>query len=438
MKATDLIARKRDRQIHSEEEIRELVRMIVDGSMPDYQGAAWLMAVYLNGLDESETLALTLAMRDSGQKIDLSAISGVKLDKHSSGGVGDKTTLAVIPMLAAMGVPILKMSGRGLGFSGGTIDKLESIPGFRTDLSVQEAVSQVRKIGAALIGQSPDLVPADKKLYALRDVTATIDSIPLITASIMSKKLAGGADSVLLDVKVGRGAFMKTVERARELAEAMVRIGAGAGVRTAAVLTEMDEPLGYSVGNALEVREACELLSGSGRVDTRFRELCVFLTAHGLILAGKAKDSAEGFSQAESALSSGKAAEKLEEVIAAQGGDASVVRTPERLVAAGTVRRVRAESEGFVTQIDAESVGRLCVSLGGGRLKKDDAIDHSVGIVLMKRAGDSVRAGEVIADLHVKSEEGASAAAESFKEAVEIGSEAPPARPVVLELIGVG
>jgi pyrimidine-nucleoside phosphorylase len=401
MRPYDLIAKKRDGGEHTQHELQELARAVTDGVMPDYQVAAWLMAAFLRGMTPAETLALTLAMRDSGQRVDWGDVPGIKLDKHSSGGVGDKVTPVVVPLLAAAGVPMLKMSGRGLGFSGGTVDKLESIPGFRSDLSPEEASDQVKHIGAALVGQSPALVPADKKLYALRDVTATIESIPLIAASIMSKKLAGGADAVLLDVKVGRGAFMKTEARARELSRAMVEIGTGAGVRTVAALTSMDEPLGYTVGNALEIAEACALLTGKGRIDARFRELCMILAARGLVLAGKAGDDRAARSVLERLLAQGTAAAKFEAIIQAQGGDPRVVAEPARLPKAATVQPVRSEVEGYVKVIDAEQIGQLAVEIGAGRMRKEDAIDPAVGIVLMKKTGDRVIGGDVLAELHL-------------------------------------
>ncbi len=435
MRPTDLIARKRDGCEHTPEELQALVRALVDGSMPDYQTAAWLMAAYLRGLSPAETLSLCAAMRDSGRTIDLSSIPGVKVDKHSSGGVGDKTSLVVVPILAAAGCPILKMSGRGLGFSGGTIDKLEAIPGFRTDLPAEAAVEQVRRIGAAIVGQTADLAPADKKLYALRDVTATIDSIPLIAASIMSKKLAGGADAVLLDVKVGRGAFMKTLERARELARAMVDIGVGAGVKTVAALTAMDEPLGYAVGNAVEVAEAGATLTGRGRVDERFRDLCVTLSARALVLGGKAADDEGGRRLAEEALHSGAAAAKLEEVIAAQGGDHRVVQEPDRLPRAPAIRRVRSETEGYVHAIDAEAVGRLAVALGAGRQRKEDSIDPAVGIVLMKKRGDHVEAGEILADLHLRDEQSAPDGADTLRAAYSLAPDQPRPEPIIYEFV---
>jgi pyrimidine-nucleoside phosphorylase len=432
----DLIRKKRDAEALTAQEIRSLVAAVTDGAMPDYQVAAWLMAAYLRGLNADETLALTHAMRDSGDVVDWGDVDGFKLDKHSSGGVGDKTTLVVVPLLAACGVRMLKMSGRGLGFSGGTVDKLESIPGFRSNLSVREAREQVKRIGAALLGQSPALVPADKKLYALRDVTATIESIPLIAASIMSKKLAGGADAVLLDVKVGRGAFIKTLDEARLLAKTLVQIGNGSGVRTVAALTTMDEPLGYAVGNAVEVAEACRTLTGRGRVDERFLELCLVLASRGLVLAGKAEDDLTARSILEKALSSGDAANKLAEIIEAQGGDLGVVANPDSLRLHKTVLRARATKDGVVETIDAEAIGVLGVDLGAGRVHKEDGIDPAVGIVLNKKTGDDVRAGDILADIYVRDEKEAAArtAVDRVKEAYRIGG-TPNLRPVIYEFV---
>jgi pyrimidine-nucleoside phosphorylase len=432
MRPYDLIRKKRDGEAHTAEELRQLVGAVTDGTMPDYQVSAWLMAAFLRGLSAEETLALTLAMRDSGDVVEWGDVGGVRLDKHSSGGVGDKTTLVVVPLLAACGVPMLKMSGRGLGFSGGTVDKLESIPGFRTNLSIREAREQVQRVGAALVGQSPSLAPADKKLYALRDVTATIESIPLIAASIMSKKLAGGANAILLDVKVGRGAFMKTQERARALASAMVAIGNGAGVRTVAALTAMDEPLGYAVGNAVEVIEACRTLTGRGRVDERFRDLCLVLASRGLVLAGKAEDDPSARSILEETLSSGAAARKFEVIVEAQGGDPKVVADPDSLRLHTTVLRVRSEKEGVVEAIDAEAIGTLAVDLGAGRQRKEDTIDPAVGIVLNKKTGDEVKAGEVLADIYVRDEKdpAAAIAPDRLRDAYTIGGNAQP-RPII-------
>jgi len=431
----DLIAEKRDGREHSPDAICDLVRSVVDGNMPDYQIAAWLMAAYLRGLTKSEILALTLAMRDSGDVVRWEGVPGIKLDKHSSGGVGDKTTLVVVPLIAAAGVPMLKMSGRGLGFSGGTIDKLESIPGFRTDLTTEEALAQVKRIGAALIGQSPRLVPADKKLYALRDVTATIDSVPLIAASIMSKKLAGGADAVLLDVKVGQGAFMKTLDRARELANTMVEIGSKADVRTVVALTAMVEPLGYAVGNALEVADACATLTGSGRVDSRFRQLCLSLSARGLVLAGGARTDEEALPILDAVLKSGAAAAKFAEIIEAQGGDPKIVEQPERLPKANEVAHVLSDTVGYVTAIDAEAVGRLAMEMGAGRVKKEDSIDPSAGIVLLKKSGDSIVNGEPLCELHLNDADRSAAIAASLREAITIGEAQTKLGAIVYEFI---
>lgn len=434
MRPYDLIARKRDGGEHTSEEMACLVRAVVEGAMPDYQVAAWLMAAYLRGLTKAETLALTLAMRDSGETVRLDDVPGIKLDKHSTGGVGDKTSLVVVPLLAAAGVPILKMSGRGLGFSGGTIDKLESIPGLRTDLSVEEARAQVKRIGAALIGQTPSLVPADKKLYALRDVTATVESIPLIAASVMSKKLAAGADVVLLDVKVGRGAFMKSLDRARVLAETMVEIGRGADVRTVAFLTDMEEPLGYAVGNALEVAEACALLTGASHVDARFRDLCLTLAAHGLVLAGKSSNEQAARRSLESLLHAGAVAEKWEQLIAAQGGDARVVRNPDLLPTTGVVMTIRAETGGYLAAMDAEAIGRLAVAMGAGRIRKEDAIDPAVGILLHKKTGDAVALGEPLAELRCSetaTEEDHTRYSAMFRAAVTIADSKPSPRPLI-------
>jgi pyrimidine-nucleoside phosphorylase len=435
MRPYELIAKKRDGGTHDATEIRALVTAVVDGSMPDYQVSAWLMAAFLNGLSEEETLALTLAMRDSGDVVHWKGVPGIKLDKHSSGGVGDKTSLVVVPLLAAAGVSMLKMSGRGLGFSGGTIDKLESIPGFKTDLSIDSAIAQVRQIGAVMVGQSPHLVPADKKLYALRDVTTTIESIPLIAASIMSKKLATGADAILLDVKVGGGAFMKTLERGRELAQTMVRIGSRAGVKTVAVLTAMDEPLGYSVGNALEVAEACSLLTGQGRVDERFRELCLELSAKGLVLAQKARTVDEARVTVKRILQSGEGAAKFEEIVRAQGGDASVVRDTSRLPRAKDIVQVSSAADGFVGSIVAERIGHLVVEIGGGRVKKEDDIDPMVGIILCKKTGDPVTKGDILAKVHLSDRSHETAIKDSVLAAFALSPNPPAPQHIIYEFI---
>lgn len=391
MNPVEIIARKRDGAELTAEEIGGFVRGVTDGSIADYQASAWLMAVYLKGMTARETRDLTLAMRDSGAKIDLSDLkNGPALDKHSTGGVGDKTTLIVMPILAALGVPMLKMSGRGLGFSGGTVDKLESIPGFRAELSVAEAKSQVERIGAALIAQSKELTPADGILYALRDMTATVASMPLIASSIMSKKLAAGAGRIMLDVKVGLGSFMKTQEQAEALARTMVALGEEAGVPTDAVLTAMDEPLGRMVGNALEVREALSVLQNDPESEPRLRALCVELAGHGLLDVGKVSTLEEGRRQAEQMLTSGRAAAKFAEIVAAQGGPDSCAAILAALPQAPVRLEVSVDCEGVVAGLDAEAIGRLAMKMGAGREKKGDRIDPAVGIILHAKTGDKV------------------------------------------------
>lgn len=403
MNPAQVIAHKRDGCALTEAEIRAFVAGVCDGSVPDYQAAALLMAITLRGMDARETLDLTLAMRDSGRLVDLSGLrGGPTLDKHSTGGVGDTTTLIVVPILAACGVPVLKMSGRGLGFSGGTADKLDAIPGLRTALSVDEAREQTARIGAALISQSDELVPADRILYALRDVTATVESLPLIASSIMAKKLAAGAGRILLDVKVGRGAFMKDVPSAEALARMMIRIGASAGVPTSAVLTAMDEPLGFAVGNALEVREAVDILRNRPGVEPRLRELCVSLAAHGLCAVGKISSPEGARSQCLEALESGAAAEKFARIVAAQGGPPDLDALEESLPIARDRLAVLSKQSGIVAAIDAEAIGRLAGTIGAGRAMKSDLIDPSVGIVLQAKTGGSVEPGNLLATLHLR------------------------------------
>ena len=406
MNVYDFIAQKRDGGEHSDADIAAWIRGVSDGSIADYQVGAWLMAVYLRGMTARETLALTLAMRDSGRTIDLSRLlNGPALDKHSTGGVGDKTTLAVVPLLAAAGIPLLKMSGRGLGYSGGTVDKLEAIPGFRTDLSVEQAVAQTERIGAALIAQSAELAPADKALYALRDVTATIESLPLIASSIMSKKLAAGAGRILLDVKVGRGAFMKTQERAEALARTMIAIGNGAGVPTGAMLTAMDEPLGRTVGNALEVREALLLLTDPASAEPMFRDLCIELAAHGLTAMGKSPNEEAAKAAVNHLLESGAAARKFAEISAAQGGPDNIEEILRVLPTAAKKITVTAQETGRVAECDAEATGRLAVTLGAGRARKTDVIDPAVGIEFYCKTGDRIAAGEPLAALFLRPED---------------------------------
>ncbi len=396
----DFLSAKRAGQEHSEEEICTFISMMMKGDIPDYQISAWLMAVCINGMTFNEVVHLTLAMRDSGRTLNLDSIPGIKLDKHSTGGVGDKTTLIIIPILAAAGVPILKMSGRGLGFTGGTTDKLGSIPGFRTALSIQEAVRQVLKWGAAMVSQVTELAPADKRLYALRDVTATVDSIPLITSSILSKKLAVGADVILFDVKIGSGAFMRSLDEGKELGRMLIRVSKAAGKDSVALLTNMDQPLGRAVGNALEVREACELLTNPHCSDTRLLELCRELVVNGLVLADKVKSVDEGREEFDRILNSGDGARSLERIVSAQGGDPSIVAHPELLPSTDSIIEVRAECSGYVTQIHAGECGRIAMALGAGRSKLEDDVNPAAGISLNCHIGDYVERNQVLALLH--------------------------------------
>lgn len=435
MRMYDIIAKKRDGGELTKEEIGWFVGGCVSGEIPDYQISALLMAVYLRGMTARETADLTLGMAASGDVADLSTVPGVTVDKHSTGGVGDKTTLVAVPMAASLGVSVAKMSGRGLGHTGGTIDKLESIPGLTTALGRGRFLETVRKVGCCIAGQSGNLVPADKKLYALRDVTATVDSIPLIASSVMSKKLAAGADCILLDVKAGSGAFMKTLPEALELARAMVRIGRDAGRRTAALVTDMDAPLGYAVGNALEVAEACETLRGRGPED--LTELCVELAAGMLSLAdfggmARCRELARG------AIASGAAFAKLREFAAAQGGDVSVLDDPSRFPHAGFRREILADQGGFLCAMDTERVGAACVELGAGRAKKDDAVDPAAGILLRRKPGDRAEKGEPLAVLFASDEPKCRRAEEIFRAAVRFGARPPEPRPLILARVPAG
>ncbi len=424
MHPVEFIREKRDGKAHAPEAIREWIRAITRDAVPDYQVAAWLMAVYFRGMTREETFALTDAMAHSGEVLDLSGL-GPTVDKHSSGGVGDKTSLVVAPVLAAAGAVVAKMSGRGLAHTGGTIDKLESIPGFRTELTKEAFFRQAREVGLVIAAQSADLAPADGKLYALRDVTATVESEPLIASSIMSKKLAAGARAIALDVKVGKGAFLKTREEARSLAELMVAIGEAAGRRVAAVLSQMDEPLGRAVGNAIEVREAIETLRGRGPAD--LTELALALAREGLELVGIPGE------RAEEALASGAALQKFRAFVAAQGGDPRVVDEPERLALAPGVAEVRAERGGVVTELDAYRVGLAVLRLGGGRERKGEPVDHGVGVYLERKVGDRVEPGEVLARVYHR-ERGLPEALALIQDAYRIGEAARPL-PLVLEVV---
>ena len=429
MRPYDLIRKKRDGGELTPEEIMFLVHGFLQGQVADYQVSAWLMAVYFRGMTDRETADLTLAMARSGRMLDLRDIPGVKVDKHSSGGVGDKTSLVLVPLVASCGVPVPKMSGRGLGHTGGTLDKLESIPGLRTELSVETFTEQVRRIGCAIAGQTADLVPADKKLYALRDVTATVDSLPLIASSIMSKKIAGGADAIVLDVKTGSGAFVKEVEAAHALGRAMVAIGSRLGRRTVALVTDMDQPLGHAVGNAVEVQEAVATLRGEGPGD--LTELCLSLGVEMLRLGGRVQDAGEGRRLLQERLRDGGGLSKFQEMVRAQGGDPSVVEHPERLSAAPVTAEVPAPEDGYVQGIDTEAVGRVAMALGAGRVRVGDRVDPAVGIMVLAKRGTRVERQHVLALVHARTEEAARAAVRSLQEAYRIGAAPPPARPLV-------
>jgi len=430
----DIITKKQKGQPLREEEISFFVRGTVDGSIPDYQVSAFLMAVYFCGMDKTETALLTKYMAASGETVDLSGVPGVKADKHSTGGVGDKTTLVAAPVVAACGVKVAKMSGRGLGHTGGTLDKLESIPGFRTGLPREEFLRIVRQVGVCVIGQSGNICPADKKLYALRDVTGTVQSIPLIASSIMSKKLAAGADCILLDVKVGSGAFMKTKEEALALANEMVDIGRAYGKKTAALITNMDVPLGCAVGNALEVAEAVDTLKGGGPED--FKELCLALAANMLALAGKG-GADECSALATDALASGRALDVFIKMVAAQGGDAAVIKETSLLPGAPFVREIAAGEDGYVARMDAEKCGIAAGILGAGREVKDSPIDHAAGIMLKKKPGDPVKKGETIAELHSSDENRLSGAQAVFLSGIEYSDIKITAAPLIMGKTGL-
>ncbi|HNX93106.1 MAG TPA: pyrimidine-nucleoside phosphorylase [Syntrophomonas sp.] len=403
MKVVDIITKKRDGLEMNQAEIEFMVQAISNGSIPDYQISAWAMAVYFQGMSDAETTALAMAMAYSGEVMDLSAIEGIKIDKHSTGGVGDKTTMVVIPLAAAAGIPAAKMSGRGLGHTGGTIDKFESIPGFKVELSREQFINQVSRIRAAVVSQSGNLVPADKKLYAIRDVTATIESIPLIASSIMSKKIAAGAQGIVLDVKVGQGAFMKEQAQAIRLAETMVRIGRGAGRQVVALITDMSQPLGYNIGNALEVKESIDLLKGQGPED--LKELCIELAAHMLMLGGKADRIEAAREKLLTLLASGAALAKFDELVIAQGGHLKYNQTDYGLPQASIRENVCAEKSGFITELDAMKVGHSAMLLGAGREKLGDIIDPAVGIELVRKCGDYVHPGDTLAIMHANRRE---------------------------------
>lgn len=433
MRMYDIILKKRNGGELSKEEIDFFIEGYTKGSIPDYQVSALLMAIYFNGMNKRETADLTMAMVNSGDKIDLSAIEGIKVDKHSTGGVGDTTTLVLGPMVAAAGAPVAKLSGRGLGHTGGTIDKLESIKGFSVEMTQDKFIENVNTIKLSVGAQTGNLTPADKKLYALRDVTATVDNISLIASSIMSKKIAAGADCIVLDVKTGSGAFMKTIEDSFALAKEMVDIGNNVGKSTVAIISDMDQPLGYAVGNALEVKEAIDTLKGCGPSD--LYELCLVLGSQMLILSKKAKDEKEAREKLEEVVKNGEALNKFKEFVKAQGGDISMIDNIELLPKSELEIDVKAEKEGYVSKITADEIGLSALLLGAGRETKEGSIDLSVGIVLSKKVGDYVKEGDVIAKLQANDIEKAKAAEKKIHEAYHIVKEKVEERPLIYGIV---
>ena len=428
MRMFDIIRKKRDGVELSTEEIKFFVENFVAGEIPDYQVSALLMAIYFKGMNERETADLTFAIRDSGAKLDFSAINGIRVDKHSTGGVGDKTSLVVAPLVATFGVKVAKMSGRGLGHTGGTVDKLESIPGFKVSLSKDEFVRIVNDIGVAIVGQNAELAPADKLLYALRDVTATVDSLPLIVSSIMGKKLAADDDCIVLDVKTGSGAFAKTLDDSLALANAMVNIGKRAGKKMLALITDMDVPLGYAIGNSLEVIEAIETLKGNGPDD--LTKVCLELASNMLLLAGKGKRTACRHA-CEKALQDGSAFETFVKMVEAQGGDTSVILDTDKFAKAKFSREIKAWTSGYIGGIDTEGYGRASLLLGAGRNKKEDSIDYTAGIMLKKKTGDFVNEGDVVAIMYTSDEKRFEDAEKVFKISTLMMDTPPGKRPLI-------
>ncbi|UJF16441.1 pyrimidine-nucleoside phosphorylase [Jeotgalibaca sp. MA1X17-3] len=420
MRMVELIKKKQEKKELTKNEIQYIMEGYTNDEIPDYQVSAWAMAVYFNDMTDHERMALTVAIAESGDQIDLSKIEGIKVDKHSTGGVGDTTTLILAPLVASVGVPVAKMSGRGLGHTGGTIDKLEAIPGFHIEMDQEEFIDLVNRHKIAVIGQSGNLCPADKKLYALRDVTSTVDSLPLIASSIMSKKIASGADAIVLDVKVGAGAFMKTTEKAEELAHAMVTIGKLAGRNTMAIISDMNQPLGIAVGNALEVEEAIETLKGRGPSD--LEELCLELGAQMVYLGGKAESISQAKTMLKEKLHSGEALEKFKEFIENQGGDSRVIDDYQRLPQAKFQKNIQAEEDGFVTEIIADLIGRAAMELGAGRATKESKIDLAAGLKVLKKVGDPVSKGDVLVTLYANTEK-FEQSEKMVREAYSIGKE---------------
>lgn len=433
MRMYDIILKKREGEVLTREEIEFFVNGYTKGEIPDYQVAALLMAIYFQKMTREETAILTMAMAESGHTLDLSKIDGVKVDKHSTGGVGDKTTLVLGPMVAAAGAPVAKMSGRGLGHTGGTIDKLESISGFDVNISNEQFIKNVNSIKLAVVGQSGELAPADKKLYALRDVTGTVDNISLIASSIMSKKIAAGADGIVLDVKTGTGAFMKTLEDSFALAREMVGIGTHVGRKTVAIISDMDQPLGYAIGNAVEVKEAIETLGGAGAKD--LLELCLTLGAYMLVISKIALSPEEGRNRLEETIRSGAALKKLKEFIAAQGGKAEMIDHPELLPSAASLIAVKSTKSGFIDRILADQLGLAALLLGAGRETKESPIDHAVGIVLRKKVNEAIYEGEEIAVIHANDLTQVEACSEMIRSAFVIDQKQSPARPLIFGIV---
>lgn len=433
MRMVDLILKKRNGEELTKEEIHFIIEGYTKGEIPDYQISAWTMAVYFQGMTEKETGILTEAIVRSGEQVDLSGIYGHKADKHSTGGVGDTTTLVLAPLVASAGIPVAKMSGRGLGHTGGTIDKLESFSGFNVEVNREQFLEQVNRIGLAVIGQSGNLTPADKKLYALRDVTGTVESIPLIASSIMSKKIAAGADSIVLDVKTGSGAFMKNLDKARELAKAMVNIGKHVGRNTIAIISDMNQPLGYAVGNALEVKEAIATLKGEGPKD--LEELCLTLGSYMLVLSERAQDFEEGYQILTEKIADGSALNKLRELVQAQNGDVTQVDQPDQLPKATYQIEVKSPTSGYVSRIACDQLGTAAMLLGAGRATKEDKIDLAVGLVLNKKIGDPVEKGETLLTLHANSQKNIEQVTEMIINAYEFTAEQAETPTLIYEVI---
>ena len=432
MRAVDIIEKKKHGEVLTSEEIDFIVQGYTNDEIPDYQMSAFLMAVYFKGMDKEETANLTQSFVNSGDRVDLSAINGIKVDKHSTGGVGDKISLIVVPLVASVGIPVAKMSGRGLGHTGGTIDKLEAIPGFKVELTNEEFINNVNKYKMAIVGQSANLTPADKKIYALRDVTSTVDSIPLIASSIMGKKIASGADAIVLDVKLGSGAFMKSLDEAKDLARTMVDIGKSLNRNTIAVITNMNQPLGYEIGNANEIKEAIQVLKGNGAEDET--TIALTIASYMAVLGGVFTDFDKAYAHMKNIIENGEAIAKLKELIKIQGGDPEVVDNPDLLPQAKNHMEVKSLKSGYVNSFDTESVGITAMLLGAGRMTKDDVIDYAAGITLKKKIGDKVELGDILCILHTNKDEYKDAY-DRILEAFKIGEDKPKAEQYIFDII---